>query len=96
MPCNGGLKVAVCRKWWQLQIAGGRVMVGSRWQWVADGGAVFGEGNCRLWDAVCRRAQGGAARSRVMVGNGLQMVAPCYWGMQLQNRKVIKNKIIGK
>ena len=39
-PCNGGLRVAVgCRRWrrsWgQLQIVGRRVMVGSRWQWVA-------------------------------------------------------------
>ena len=36
---------------------------------------IIGGSNCKLLDALQQWAQG---------GNGLQMVAPCYWGMQLQ------------
>ena len=43
--CNGGLKMAVSR-WWR------RVMVGSRWQWVGDGGAVL------LWNACNEKIKG--------------------------------------
>ena len=62
--CNGGAEV--CRAvllGMQLQIAGGRVMVGSRWQWVADGqmvGPCYWECSCRLPDRVQWVAGGGA------------------------------------
>ena len=35
---------------------------------------VIGECKCRLLDALARWAQG---------DDGLRVVAPCYWGMQL-------------
>ena len=65
------------------QIARHRVMVGSRWQWVANGGAVL-LGNtafcngCKWWPrpiGECRLLEA----SRWQLG-----CTPRYWGMQLR------------
>ena len=50
------------------------ITVGSRWLWVASGGAVLLECNCRVLDALQWWVQG---------DHGLRVVVPCFWGMEV-------------
>ena len=90
---NGGLEYAqwkaVCgillgnatADCWTPYEGGLKVVMGCDW-WCR----VIGECNCRLLDALSRWAQG---------GHGLQLVVPCYWGMQLQiARRLIMVRLV--
>ena len=95
--CKGGcigfveILMSRCFRGKQLQIARRHTMVGSRWSWVANGGAALGlKGKCRL--DVCSgsgRVRGGlgvgSGRSRFLSAcNGEVLMSQCYWGKQLQ------------
>ena len=69
--------VALCHRGMPLQVPQRIATLVSRWRWVADGGAVMGECNCKFpwWRCVIGNSIAGFHDGSVLLGNAILQIA---------------------